>query len=254
MTIICPCMLYSVHVMHVIHIRVYLRLFENVPACKWSRTHMCLRFLVSIARCIVYCAIGGRNKNCTSSPHPLSWNRLRKAQWCFVPQCKYLYSFFILTWLPLEEVCIWPCSASNLALQEMSPIDIVPVAPQAHEETFYDTTQVDVGFANPAFSLTERSGTTPRRANGHVKPVRIHLCHFRGSIIIHPKRTYVGMDVYVICMCLSALLMGTWLSHCAWAGFCMLSRLLLSAMYYVYSNSREVVYTYRLLTDLLYYI
>ena len=58
----------------------------------------------------------------------------------------------------------------------MSPIDIVPVAPQAHEETFFDTTQVDVGFVNPAFSLTERSGITPRRANGHVKHVRFDFC------------------------------------------------------------------------------
>lgn len=59
----------------------------------------------------------------------------------------------------------------SLSLQEMSPIDLVPMAPQAHEETFFDTTQGDIGYVNRAFSSSvERPGPVPRRVhNGHMK-------------------------------------------------------------------------------------
>lgn len=96
-----------------------------------------------------------------------------------------LLSVYIGTLLPYHDGPCWstfkfvkqPFLLPCLALQEMSPIDIVPMAPQAHEETFHDTTQSDVGFFNQAFSPMERLGTVPRRpTNGHVRHVSM-LCY-----------------------------------------------------------------------------
>lgn len=40
---------------------------------------------------------------------------------------------------------------------EMSPIDIIPVPPDSNEEKFHDSSQVDMGFVNHAFSLSDRT-------------------------------------------------------------------------------------------------
>ena len=81
----------------------------------------------------------------------------------------------------------------SLALQEMSPIDIVPMAPQSHEETFHDNTQSDIGYMNHGYGSMDRSGTVPRRpTNGHVK----HVSH-QHAITIDVVRTYVYL---YICM------------------------------------------------------
>ena len=84
----------------------------------------------------------------------------------------------------------------SLALQEMSPIDIVPMAPQSHEETFHDNTQSDIGYMNHGYGSMDRSGTVPRRpTNGHVKHVSYHM----PSQLMWYVRTYVCAYCMYVC-------------------------------------------------------
>ena len=112
----------------------------------------------------------------------------------------------------------------SLALQEMSPIDIVPMAPQSHEETFHDNTQSDIGYMNHGYGSMDRSGTVPRRpTNGHVKHVSYHM----PSQLMWYVRTYVCAYCMYVCTVQTCVRMALWWGGClvsiALTNFCFYS-------------------------------
>ena len=113
----------------------------------------------------------------------------------------------------------------SLALQEMSPIDIVPMAPQSHEETFHDNTQSDIGYMNHGYGSMDRSGTVPRRpTNGHVK----HVSHQHAITIDVVRSTYVRISVHMyVCTVQTCVRMALWWGGClisiALTNFCLYS-------------------------------